>query len=126
MNNSLPASFRYRRDEIVRIARTVHAAVSAIAEVFKLGDGLPWEVIGEHDRAMVIDMVKCVIDTDTRDASDLHAIWVRAMTKQGWRHGKKLDQAKQTHPHMGDFADIPQQVQAQYCAARRIVQEMME
>lgn len=126
VQTSLPASFRYRRDEIVKMARIAFAAMTAIGASFKEVRQADWALIDECDRALIITMVKRRIDYPNEDVSVQHQLWEWAMMDRGWQYGRTLDEQKKLSPHMRAFEDLPQHVRAEYATLCAIVLEMME
>lgn len=120
-----PASFRYRRDEIVRIARVAYAAVQALPSAAKRAEG-DWDRIGDSERECWVDMVRARIDAPNGTLDLEHAVFRTAMEKAGWRYGALFEPERMRHPYLVDWDELPTEAEDEYAVLTAIVLEMME
>lgn len=123
--SSRPASFRYRRDELVRIARVAYAAVQAMISAGRWV-GPDWDHLDDLSRDTWVAMVRARIDMPD-GASDIeHQVFRIRMEQAGWQFGDSLDHELKVHFMLRDWLDLPAAIRQEYAVLTAIVLEMME
>ena len=96
---------------IEKVAEVVHEVNKAYCEFLNDDSQEHWEDAPDYARESAIAGVQAVIDNPDVTAAQQHANWMEHKLKDGWKHGKKKDGRKKTHPCLLPFNKLKKEQQ---------------
>lgn len=91
--------------DVLNIAHVCHDANRAYARTLGDFSHLPWEEAPDWSRNSSIKAVEEVMRGAT--PRQLHALWMKTRSEDGWVYGPVKDMEKKTNPALVNYDDLP-------------------
>ena len=113
LRREVEKELKMNRLTIEDIARIAHQLLKTYRETINDDTQYEdWDKTEDWQKNAAIKAVKHVIDNPDETPAEHHKAWSDRKIMEGWKHGKKKDPEKKTHPFINiDYENLPEEQQ---------------